>query len=91
MSSVSWWLSYHVFPWHAAGKCRKNMIQREADRWSESAAVYVRMSTERLRESTGIQRSVIREYARQRGLVIVKEYGDEGKGGPQNPGQEAEP
>lgn len=67
------------------------MSQREADRWSESAAVYVRMSSERLRGSTGIQRSVIRQYARQRGLEIVKEYADEGKSGPQNPGREAEP
>lgn len=67
------------------------MSQMEADRGSESAALYVRMSTERLRESTGIQRSVTREYARQRGLEIVKEYADEGKGGPQNPGREAEP
>jgi DNA invertase Pin-like site-specific DNA recombinase len=45
------------------------------------AAVYVRMSTEHQQYSTSNQMDVIREYAKRRGLEIVKEYSDEGKSG----------
>src|ERR1051326_7007481 len=45
------------------------------------AAVYVRMSTEHQQYSTSNQMDAIREYAKRRGLEIVKEYSDEGKSG----------
>ena len=45
------------------------------------AAEYVRMSTEHQQYSTQNQNDKIREYARQRGLVIVRTYADEGKSG----------
>src|SRR5512136_458085 len=45
------------------------------------AAAYVRMSTEHQQYSTQNQMDVIREYAKRRGLEIVKEYSDEGKSG----------
>ena len=45
------------------------------------AAAYVRMSTEHQQYSTSNQMDVIREYAKRRGLQIVKEYSDEGKSG----------
>jgi len=45
------------------------------------AAAYVRMSTEHQQYSTSNQMDVIREYAKRRGLEIVKEYSDEGKSG----------
>lgn len=45
------------------------------------ASVYVRMSTEHQQYSTSNQMDVIREYAKRRGLEIVKEYSDEGKSG----------
>src|SRR5712664_1239010 len=45
------------------------------------AAVYVRMSTEHQQYSTSNQMDVIREYAKKRGLEIVKEYSDAGKSG----------
>lgn len=45
------------------------------------AAAYVRMSTEHQQYSTNNQMDVIREYAKRRGLEIVKEYSDEGKSG----------
>src|SRR5258705_2717669 len=48
---------------------------------SSFAAVYVRMSTEHQQYSTSNQMDVIREYAKRRGLEIVKEYSDEGKSG----------
>ena len=48
---------------------------------SNFAAVYVRMSTEHQQYSTSNQMDVIREYAKRRGLEIVKEYSDEGKSG----------
>jgi len=44
-------------------------------------AAYVRMSTEHQQYSTSNQMDVIREYAKRRGLEIVKEYSDEGKSG----------
>jgi DNA invertase Pin-like site-specific DNA recombinase len=45
------------------------------------AAAYVRMSTEHQQYSTSNQMDVIREYAKRRGLEIVREYSDEGKSG----------
>jgi len=51
------------------------------DAWLNSAAVYVRMSTEHQQYSTSNQMDVIREYAKKRGKEIVKEYSDEGKSG----------
>ena len=45
------------------------------------AAEYVRMSTEHQQYSTQNQNDKIREYARQRGLEIVRTYADEGKSG----------
>jgi DNA invertase Pin-like site-specific DNA recombinase len=44
-------------------------------------AAYVRMSTEHQQYSTSNQMDVIREFAKRRGLEIVKEYSDEGKSG----------
>lgn len=57
------------------------MSRREAERWLNCAAVYVRMSTEHQQYSTSNQMDVIREFAKRRGLNIVKEYSDEGKSG----------
>ena len=51
------------------------------DEWLNSAAVYVRMSTEHQQYSTSNQMDVIREYAKKRGHEIVKEYSDDGKSG----------
>lgn len=45
------------------------------------AAAYVRMSTEHQQYSTNNQMDVIREFATQRGMDIVKTYSDEGKSG----------
>jgi DNA invertase Pin-like site-specific DNA recombinase len=57
------------------------MSREKPERPSNSAAAYVRMSTEHQQYSTSNQMDVIREYARKRGLEIVKEYSDEGKSG----------
>jgi hypothetical protein len=54
-------------------------IDKEALR--RRAAAYVRMSTEHQQYSTCNQLEVIREYARRRGLEIVKVYSDDGKSG----------
>ena len=45
------------------------------------AAAYVRMSTEHQQYSTSNQMDVVRDYAKHRGLEIVKVYSDEGKSG----------
>ena len=45
------------------------------------AAAYVRMSTEHQQYSTSNQMDVIQEYAKRRGMQIIKEYSDEGKSG----------
>ena len=44
-------------------------------------AAYVRMSTEHQKYSTSNQMDVIREYAKNNGMEIVKVYSDEGKSG----------
>src|ERR1700674_4735783 len=54
-----------------------------------SAAAYVRMSTEHQQYSTSNQMDVIREYAKRRGMQIVKEYSDEGKSGLKIQGRES--
>src|SRR5438477_12745725 len=53
------------------------------------AAAYVRMSTEHQQYSTSNQMDVIREYAKKRGMEIVKEYSDEGKSGLNIQGRDA--
>lgn len=53
------------------------------------AAAYVRMSTEHQQYSTSNQMDVILEYAKRRGLEIVKIYSDEGKNGLNIEGREA--
>ena len=57
------------------------MSRADKELWVNCAAVYVRMSTEHQQYSTSNQMDVIREYAKRRGLTIVKEYSDEGKSG----------
>ena len=57
------------------------MSREEPEHAPTLAAVYVRMSTEHQQYSTSNQMDVIREYAKRRGLEIVKEYSDEGKSG----------
>ncbi|MCI0541073.1 MAG: recombinase family protein [Verrucomicrobiales bacterium] len=57
------------------------MSRGDAERLPNLAAVYVRMSTEHQQYSTSNQMDVIRDYAKRRGLEIVKEYSDEGKSG----------
>ena len=51
------------------------------DEWLNSAAVYVRMSTEHQQYSTSNQMDVIKDYAKRNGMEIVKTYSDEGKSG----------
>lgn len=63
----------------AKANSRARSAQR--DRLAHLAAAYVRMSTEHQQYSTSNQMDVIREYARRRGLEIVKVYSDEGKSG----------
>ena len=53
------------------------------------AAQYIRMSTEHQQYSTENQADVIREYAEQRGLEIVRTYADEGKSGLRIEGRDA--
>jgi len=47
----------------------------------QRAALYVRMSTEHQQYSTSNQMDVIHEFAKRRGMEVVKEYSDEGKSG----------
>ena len=49
-----------------------NRVEKEASQGR--AAAYVRMSTEHQQYSTSNQMDVIREYAKRRGLEIVKEF-----------------
>jgi DNA invertase Pin-like site-specific DNA recombinase len=46
------------------------------------------MSTEHQQYSTSKQMDVIRDYAKRRGMQIVKEYSDEGKGRVNDQGRE---
>jgi DNA invertase Pin-like site-specific DNA recombinase len=53
------------------------------------AAEYVRMSTEHQQYSTENQQKVIRDYARNRGMAIVRTYTDAGKSGLRIDGRDA--
>jgi DNA invertase Pin-like site-specific DNA recombinase len=55
----------------------------------QTAAEYVRMSTEHQRYSTENQAAAIRRYAEQRSIVIVRTYADEGKSGLRLDGRDA--
>src|SRR2546422_3398612 len=57
------------------------MSKKDKESSRNYAAAYVRMSTEHQQYSTSNQMDVIREYAKRRGLEIVKVYSDEGKSG----------
>jgi DNA invertase Pin-like site-specific DNA recombinase len=57
------------------------MSKNAEQRLTNLAAAYVRMSTEHQQYSTSNQLDVIKEYAKRRGLEIVKLYSDEGKSG----------
>ncbi len=57
------------------------MSPAEPDTRHFRAAAYVRMSRDHQQYSTCNQLEVIREFARQRNLEVVKEYSDEGKSG----------
>src|SRR5258708_8972313 len=65
------------------------MNRDEKERFLKFAAVYVRMSTEHQQYSTSNQMDAIREYAKRRGLVIEREYSDEGKSGLNIQGRDA--
>ena len=57
------------------------MNTRNTELPTKSAAVYVRKSMKHRQFSISDQMRVIRKYAKRRGLVIVKAYADELKGG----------
>src|SRR6266567_876738 len=65
------------------------MSKSDKERLLNLAAAYVRMSTEHQQYSTSNQLDVIREYAKRRGLEIVKLYSDEGKSGLSIAGRES--
>jgi DNA invertase Pin-like site-specific DNA recombinase len=52
-------------------------------------AEYVRMSTEHQQYSTENQSQVIRQYAEQRGMIVVRTYADTGKSGLRIDGRDA--
>lgn len=56
-------------------------MKGDAEIISTRAAAYVRMSTEHQQYSTSNQMDIINEFAKRRGLEIVKTYSDEGKSG----------
>lgn len=53
------------------------------------AAEYVRMSTEHQKYSTENQGDIIREYAKRRGIEVVRTYADAGKSGLRIDGRDA--
>ena len=61
----------------------------ETDVRSVRAAEYVRMSTEHQKYSTENQAEIIRQYAAQRGIEVVRTYADEGKSGLRLDGRDA--
>jgi len=65
------------------------MDKNDKENLRNRAAAYVRMSTEHQQYSTSNQMDVILEYAKRRGLEIVKIYSDEGKSGLNIEGREA--
>jgi DNA invertase Pin-like site-specific DNA recombinase len=64
------------------------MIPGQTDLPPSRGATYVRLSTEHQQQSASKQMDVIRDYAKRRGMQIVKEYSDEGKGGVNDQGRE---
>lgn len=66
--------------YHSFGAAKPKDGKKE-EQLQDKAALYVRMSTEHQQYSTDNQIDVIREYAKRRGLEIVKQYSDEGKSG----------
>jgi len=66
-----------------------NMDKDDNEDLQNRAALYVRMSTEHQQYSTSNQMDVIHEYAKRRGMVIVKEYSDGGKSGLNIEGRDA--
>ena len=50
-------------------------------------ASYVRVSTEHQQQSASKQMDAIRDYAKHRGMQIVKEYSDEGQSGVNDQGR----
>lgn len=73
---------------------RNEDIKREGDRSDGGtgtirAAEYVRMSTEHQKYSTENQADAIREYAKRRGIEIVRTYADAGKSGLRLDGRDA--
>jgi DNA invertase Pin-like site-specific DNA recombinase len=58
-----------------------NMDKDDTEDLPNRAALYVRMSTEHQQYSTSNQKDVIHEFAKRRGMEIVKAYSDEGKSG----------
>jgi len=67
----------------------KSKTENSTDKPVIRAAQYVRMSTEHQQYSTENQGDVIREYAEQRGMIIVCTYADEGKSGLRLDGRKA--
>jgi len=65
------------------------MNRIDQDSFRHRAAAYVRMSRDHQQYSTCNQLDVIRGFARQRNLEVVKEYSDEGKSGLQIKGRAA--
>jgi DNA invertase Pin-like site-specific DNA recombinase len=65
------------------------MARGKTDVPSNLAAAYVRMSTEHQQYSTSNQLEAIQEYARRRGLEIIRVYSDEGKSGLSIQGRES--
>src|ERR1039458_6093425 len=61
----------------------------EGERTQVRAAEYVRMSTDHQRYSTENQSDAIHEYARRRGIEIVRTYADHGKSGLSVAGRDA--
>src|SRR5687768_16745181 len=70
------------------GNTPSKVIDSQHDH-TRRAAEYVRMSTEHQRYSTENQAEIIRRYAEQRGIQIVRTYADHGKSGLRLDGRDA--
>ncbi len=55
------------------------MSRKKTERRKKSAAIYVRQSTNHKRSSTRQQMVMTREFAKQKGFEIVKQFSDGGK------------
>src|SRR5215471_3723012 len=64
-------------------------LDRKGNADATRAAEYVRMSTEHQQYSTENQAEAIRDYARRRGIEIVRTYADEGRSGLRLAGRDA--